>query len=135
MLRFGNPEFFHLYWLLPVLIVFFIWVFRYKRRLLKRLGDEELIARLTASVNPQKRIWKVVLILFGYCLLVFGLTDPQIGTRLEEVKREGIDIFIALDVSKSMLAEDVAPNRFETSVIRRRGFTSNTYPRADKEAL
>ena len=113
MLRFANPEYFHLYWLVPVLIVFFIWAFQYKKRLLKRLGDEELIARLTASVSKTKQIWKTVLVIFSFVVLVFALADPQIGTKLEEVKREGIDIFIALDVSKSMLAEDVAPNRFE----------------------
>lgn len=113
MLRFGNPEFFHLFWLLPALIFFFVWVFRYKKKLLLRLGDEELVRRLTTSVSRKKQIWKVVLIVFGFSLLAFALTDPQIGTRLEEVKREGIDVFIALDVSKSMLAEDVAPSRFE----------------------
>ena len=112
MLRFGNPQFFHLYWLLPLLVVFFWAVFRHKKRLLGRLGDEALIARLTDSVSRRKQVWKVVLILLGYSVLVLGLTDPQIGTRLEEVKREGIDIFVALDVSKSMLAEDIAPNRF-----------------------
>ncbi len=113
MVRFANPQFFHLYWLVPVLILFFVWVFRYKRRLLRRLGDEQLIARLTAGVSRAKQIWKAILILLAFSLLVLALADPQIGTRLEEVKREGIDIFIALDVSKSMLAEDVAPNRLE----------------------
>ena len=115
MLRFANPEYFHLYWLLPGLIVFFIWAFQHKKRLLKRLGDEELIARLTASVSRKKQIWKAILIIFAFSFLVFALTDPQIGTKQEEVKREGIDIFIALDVSKSMLAEDIPPSRFEKS--------------------
>ena len=98
---------------MPILILFLIWVFQYKKRLLKRLGDEALIDRLTVSVSRSKQIWKVILIIIVFSVLVFALADPQIGTKLEEVKREGIDIFIALDVSKSMLAEDVAPNRFE----------------------
>jgi Ca-activated chloride channel family protein len=97
----------------PALIVFFVWAFRHKKRLLKRLGDEELIGRLTASVSRTKQIWKAALIILAFGFLVFALADPQIGTKLEEVKREGIDIFMALDVSKSMLAEDIAPNRFE----------------------
>ena len=113
MLRFANPEYFHLYWLAPLLILFFIGVFRQKKKLLLRLGDDELIARLTRNVSRKKQLWKVVFLLMGYCFLVLAMTDPQIGTKLEEVKREGVDIFIALDVSKSMLAEDVAPNRFE----------------------
>lgn len=113
MLRFANPEYFHLYWLAPLLVAFFYWSFRYKRRLLKRLGDEELISRLTASVSRSKQIWKAALTVIAFSILAFALVNPQIGTRLEEVKREGIDIFVALDVSNSMLAEDIAPNRFE----------------------
>jgi Ca-activated chloride channel family protein len=115
LLRFANPEYFHLYWLVPALILFFVWAFRHKKRLLKRLGDEELIARarLTASVSRTRQIWKAILVILAFSFLVFALADPQIGTKLEEVKREGLDIFIALDVSKSMLAEDIAPNRFE----------------------
>lgn len=113
MLRFAYPEFFYLYWLVPVLVLFFIWSFMKKRKLLQRIGDEELLEQLTRSVNRHKQIWKTVLILFIFILMVFALADPQIGTRLEEVKRKGVDIFVALDVSKSMLAEDVAPNRLE----------------------
>lgn len=111
MVRFANPEYFYLYWLLPVMILFFVIVFKHKKKLLNRLGDEELIARLTSNVSRQKQFWKVFLIIFIYIVLVFALANPQIGTRLEEVKRKGIDIFIAVDVSKSMLAEDIAPNR------------------------
>jgi Ca-activated chloride channel family protein len=67
LLRFANPEYFYLYWLVPALIVFFVWAFRHKKRLLKRLGDEELMGRLTASVRRSKQIWKGVLI-----IIVFG---------------------------------------------------------------
>lgn len=113
MLRFANPEFFHLFWLVPVLMAFLFWATRHRKRLLQRLGDDHLIAQLTRSISPRKRVWKAVLFLLGYSVLVLALTNPQIGTKLQEVKREGLDVFIALDVSKSMLAEDVAPNRFD----------------------
>jgi Ca-activated chloride channel family protein len=113
MLRFGYPQFFQLYWLVPVLLIFFIWSFRRKRALLKKIGDEKLISQLVQTVSRRKQIWKVILLLFSYIVLVFALADPQIGTRLEEVKRSGVDIFVALDVSKSMLAEDVPPNRLD----------------------
>lgn len=113
MLKFANPEFFYLYWLIPLLVIFFIVVFKYKKRLLRRLGDEELVQQLTANVSKKKVRWKVVLIIIVFSIFIFSLANPQIGTRLEEVKRTGIDIFIALDVSKSMLAEDVAPNRID----------------------
>jgi Ca-activated chloride channel family protein len=113
MLRFANPYFFHLYWLVPVLILFFWWSFREKRRLLKRIGDEELVERLTRSVSRKKQVWKSVLTVVAVSLLILALADPQIGTKLVQVKRKGVDIFVALDVSKSMLAEDVPPNRLE----------------------
>jgi Ca-activated chloride channel family protein len=113
MLKFGNPHLFHLYWLLPIIVLFFIAIFRYKSRLLKRLGDEELMKRLTSNVSRKKQIGKVILIIFIFVILIFGLANPQIGTRLEEIKRKGIDIFIAIDISKSMLAEDIAPNRLD----------------------
>lgn len=113
MLKFANPEFFYLYWLVPLLVIFFIAVFKYKKRLMKKLGDEELVQQLTANVSRKKIRWKVVLIIIVFSIFIFSLANPQIGTRLEEVKRSGIDIFIALDVSKSMLAEDVAPNRID----------------------
>ncbi len=113
MLRLANPEYLNLFWLLPLLVLFFMWAARHKRALLQRLGDDELVDRLLASVSRTKQIWKVVLTVLVIAGLIFALVDPQIGTRLEEVKREGIDVFIALDVSKSMLAEDIAPNRFD----------------------
>lgn len=113
MLRFSYPYFFQLYWLLPVIILFFVWSFRRKRRLLQKIGDEELVEQLTRSVSRAKQVWKAVLVVLVFAILVFALADPQIGTKLENVKRKGVDIFIALDVSKSMLAEDVAPNRLE----------------------
>ncbi len=113
MLKFAYPYFFYLYWLIPVIIGFFIWSFRRKRKLLNRIGDEELVKQLTRSVSREKQIWKVILTVFVFVVLIFALADPQIGTKLEQVKRKGVDIFVAMDVSKSMLAEDVAPNRLD----------------------
>jgi len=72
-----------------------------------------LVEQLTLSSSHRKRNWKIVIVILSIIVLVFALADPQIGTKLEEVKRSGVDIFVALDVSKSMLAEDVVPNRLE----------------------
>jgi len=113
MLQFAYPQFFYLYWLVPVIIIFLVWSFRVKRKLLGRIGDEELVKKLTFSLSHRKQLWKYILYILAFITLVFALADPQIGTKLEEVKRSGVDIFVALDVSKSMLAEDVAPNRLE----------------------
>jgi len=111
VVRFANPEYLYLLFLIPVLIGFLIAAFRYKRKLLQRLGDPALIERLSAQVSRKKQVWKAALLVFALMFLILALADPQVGTRLEEVKRKGVDIFIALDVSKSMLAEDIAPNR------------------------
>lgn len=113
MLRFAYPHFFQFYWLIPLLILFFIWSFKKKNKLLKRVGDEELIAQLSRLVSHRKQVWKVILIFVAVIVLIFALANPQLGTKLEDVKRKGVDIFIALDVSKSMLAEDIPPNRLE----------------------
>jgi len=113
VLRFAYPQFFQLYSLVPILIGFLIWSYRRRKKLLKNIGDEELVNQLVQSVSRRKQIWKTILIVLAFIVLVFALADPQIGTRLEDIKRSGVDIIIALDVSKSMLAEDVAPNRLE----------------------
>jgi len=113
LLRFAHPQLFQLYWLLPVLIGFFIWSFRKRKKLLKNIGDEELVDQLVLSASRKKQIWKIFFIILAFIMLVFALADPQIGTKLEEIQRSGVDIIIALDVSKSMLAEDITPNRLE----------------------
>jgi Ca-activated chloride channel family protein len=113
LLQFGYPYLFYLYWIIPLLIGFFIWSYYQKRRLLYRIGDEELVQQLILSSSRRKQNWKIAIVVISIIILIFALADPQIGTKLEEVKRSGVDIFVALDVSKSMLAEDVAPNRLE----------------------
>lgn len=113
VLRFANPELIHLLWGVPVLIAFFAWAQRYKQKLLARFGDIEMLQKLMRHFSPGRRKLKLTLLVFSYIFLVIALADPQIGTRLEEVKREGVDIMVAIDVSRSMLAEDVQPNRLE----------------------
>ncbi len=95
------------------MLLFFLWSYRKKKQLLRNIGDEKLVELLVHTVSRRKQIWKMVLVMLAFIILVFALADPQIGTKLEEVKRRGIDIFVAVDVSKSMLAEDVAPNRLD----------------------
>lgn len=76
-----------------------------------RFGNLDLLNKLSQSTSRGRQISKVALLIFGVLFLTLALARPQIGTRLEEVKREGIDIFVALDVSFSMLAEDIQPSR------------------------
>jgi Ca-activated chloride channel homolog len=84
-----------------------------RRAAVKRFGDHDLVQRLSASVSLRRRRWKGAFAVGGILLLSLALAGPRFGTKLKEVQREGIDLVIALDVSLSMMAEDVAPNRLE----------------------
>lgn len=113
MFRWAHPE--HLYALLaiPVMAVLFLYRLRERKRQLLRLGETGLIKRLTAETSSRKPVLRFVLFNLAYACLVTAWANPQIGTRLEEVKRQGVDVIIALDVSNSMRAEDLRPNRLE----------------------
>ena len=113
MIRFVHSEYLYLLALIPVLIVAAWFMARLRRKALDRFGDAAMIERLAEGASRPKRLVKFTLALFAIAFLSIGLADPQIGTRLEEVKQEGVDIFIALDVSLSMKAEDIKPNRLE----------------------
>jgi len=101
--------------IIPGIIFLFIILQYWKKRAQNKFANQELLKRL----SPNKSIFKSVLKLLFLCLAIaslsFALVNPKIGTKLETVKREGVDIVFAIDVSKSMLAEDVAPNRLEKS--------------------
>ncbi len=113
MLRFANNEYFLLLLLIPLLIAFYYLVFKWKNGALARFGDLDLIEKLSRSTSRARQVVKAALIIICILFITLALARPQIGTRLEEVKREGVDIIVALDVSLSMLAEDIKPNRLE----------------------
>jgi len=113
MLRFAHPEYLWSLWVLSLLAVMFFLVHRWRKRLLRRFAADHLIPQLAPDVSIAKRAFKQGLVLFAMASLIIAIADPQVGTRLEEVKREGIDLFIALDVSLSMKAEDIRPSRLE----------------------
>lgn len=113
MFRFANIEYLWLLILIPVLVVLFILYDRHKRRQLAQFGDAELVALLMPNASRIRPIVKFSLLLLAYTLLVFALARPQYGTKEQTIKRQGIEVMFALDISNSMLAEDVAPNRLE----------------------
>lgn len=113
MLRFANSYALHLLWLIPLVVFFYVLAFRAKSRALQRFGNSELMKKLTANASPIRPILKAALIILALIFALFALARPQIGTRVEEVKREGIDLMIAIDVSTSMLAQDVPPSRLD----------------------
>jgi len=113
MLRFAHPEYLYLLAVLPVILLAFIFMLMQKKKAFLRLGDTELLKQLSADSSAVKPWFKGALVSCGLALLITGLANPQIGTKLEEVKREGVDIIIALDISNSMKAEDIRPSRLE----------------------
>jgi Ca-activated chloride channel homolog len=113
MFRFANPEYLNLLFLLPVLVALFWYLGMNRKKLLKIFADKELHKTLFPSDSNIKRWTKFALILLALTCLVFAAANPQVGTKMQEVKQTGIDVFIALDVSNSMLAEDIKPNRLE----------------------
>ena len=95
----------------PVLVVFLAWAYRARRRALTRFAAQPLAERLTRNVRPVVRRWKAGLLVVGILLLVLALAQPRWDYEWRQVKRKGVDVFVLLDVSKSMLTEDVRPNR------------------------
>ena len=113
MFRFAEPGWLAALALSALLPLFFWWTGSARRRALARLGEEALIRRLTASVSGTARAWKAALLTLAPALLVLAAARPQFGTTVETVRVEGQDIMVVLDLSRSMLAEDVPPNRLE----------------------
>ncbi|MBW4359016.1 vWA domain-containing protein [Flavobacterium taihuense] len=105
----------YLLFILPVVVVLFLVNLYWKRKKQREFGDLEVIKRLSPERSGFKPFLKLVVMLLALIALIFGLVNPKIGTKVETVKREGIDIVFAMDVSKSMLCEDVAPSRLEKS--------------------
>lgn len=115
MFRFASPLYLYLLLLIPVLTAIYMLVqFRMKRQV-KKFGDPELMRQLMPDVSPLRRHVKFVLMMLALGLLAVVLARPQYGTRNEEVKRSGIEVAIAVDVSNSMLCRDVSPSRLEKS--------------------
>ncbi len=105
----------YLLFIIPILVMLFLYVQFWKRKKQKEFGDLELIQKLSPEKSIFKPILKMILLLLGLSFIIIGLVNPKMGTKVEKVKRQGIDIVFAVDVSKSMLAEDVVPNRLEKS--------------------
>jgi Ca-activated chloride channel homolog len=101
----------HFYWLLavPVLIGAGVWAIVHKRAVERRLAERALFSRLAPATSLEREILRLVLIVCAFVALVFALARPQYGTHSTLLKRRGVDVVVALDVSKSMLARDVSP--------------------------
>lgn len=113
MFRFANPEYLLALWAIPVLAALFWYLTINRKKLLEKFAQKELHKIINPTSSGYKRIIKFGLILIALGLLIFAAANPQVGTKMTEVKQTGIDVFILLDVSYSMMAEDIKPNRLE----------------------
>ena len=115
MLQFQYPLFFYALIILPLSLVWMFWIQKQRRKSIRTFGDVELMDRLMPQYSV-RRFWvRYSIWSFAMLMLIIGLTNPRIGSKLEKVNAKGIDIMIALDVSNSMLSEDVSPNRLESA--------------------
>ena len=112
-MHFGNPEYFLFLLLIPVLIAFFIWAYQRRLAALQRFASLPMIKRLTPTSVLSRQVVKWTMFLSFFLFLVFALVRPRFGVNMELVERKGVDIMVALDISESMLAEDIAPNRID----------------------
>ncbi len=107
----------HILWslliILPALIVFFWWAWRERQRLMTQFIQARLLPGLISGLSPTRQKVRFVLITIAFALLLIALARPQWGFTWEESKQKGLDIVVAIDTSKSMLAEDIAPNRLQ----------------------
>ena len=115
MFRFEEPLYLYLLLLVPVLAAVHYATDYHRRKRLRRYGDVALLKELMPDVSAVRREAKAWLMLAAWALLVFTLARPQFGTKVDTRKRQGIEAIIAMDISNSMLAEDVTPNRLEKS--------------------
>ena len=113
MFRFAHPEYLYLLFTLPALIVIYIYAVVIRTKALKKYGNQALIAQLMPEVSTKRQHLKFWTLLAAISVLVFVIAGPQFGSKLETVKRQGVEIMICLDVSNSMLSEDIKPNRLE----------------------
>jgi Ca-activated chloride channel family protein len=115
MYQLEETKYFYYLALVAVLLLLFILVAFWKRKKQKIFADHNLLQKLSPETSPFKSILKMLVVGLALTSLVFALVNPKMGTKMKTIKREGVDIVFALDVSKSMLAEDIVPNRLEKS--------------------
>ncbi|MFA5297994.1 MAG: VWA domain-containing protein [Lutibacter sp.] len=113
MYQIEEPTYFYYLAIIPAIFVLFLVVFWWKKRIQKQFADHDLIQKLSPEKSTFKSFLKITVFCLALAFLIVSLANPKMGTKLETVKRQGVDIVFALDVSKSMEAEDIAPNRLE----------------------
>lgn len=113
MFRFANPEFLYLLILVPIFLGLNIYIALSRKKALERFGNLETIKPLMPSISFVRPRVKFYLLLSAFTIIIFTLAAPQFGSKVENIKRKGIEIIIALDVSNSMNSKDLEPSRLE----------------------
>jgi Ca-activated chloride channel family protein len=113
LFRFANPQYLYLLLILPLIVLFFLFNEFRKRRTFRRLGEEVLVKKLVPDLSTYRPFIKFIFQLIAISLAIIMLARPQFGSKVEQIKRQGVEVIIALDVSNSMMAEDIQPSRLE----------------------
>lgn len=113
MFRFAHIEYLWLLLIVPVVVAAYVYITRRKRKQLQAFGDAELLKELMPNASRVRPNVRFILEITALVLLIVALAQPQYGTKEQTIRREGIEVMMALDISNSMLAEDVAPSRLE----------------------
>lgn len=112
-MEFAHPEYLYCFFVIPIIFFLYLIFASARRKALARLADAHLLQNLTPEASSSKILAKSLLFLLALSFLIFAIAGPRYGVQKQEVKRSGSDIILALDVSKSMLAQDIQPNRLE----------------------
>ncbi|MBT8196546.1 MAG: VWA domain-containing protein [Bacteroidia bacterium] len=116
MFRFAHNEYMIGFAAIGLIALLFIIMWQLRKHSIKKFGELELVKALTKDVSANKPILKFVIAILGASMLLVAIMRPQLGAKEQEVKRSGVDLMIALDVSKSMMAEDIRPTRLQRSI-------------------
>ena len=113
MFRFAHPELLYLLIVIPLLLVFYVVMIRRKKKAIAEFGNPELLGPLMPLLSFKRGTWKFVMLMLALLFVIVGVAGPQFGSKLPQVKKKGVELMIALDVSNSMMAQDIKPSRLE----------------------
>ncbi|MFW5793432.1 MAG: vWA domain-containing protein [Bacteroidota bacterium] len=131
ILIFENTEYFYFFLLIPLVLIMFLAMRYFKKKALRNFGDENIVLKLTPMLSYRRPWIKMFLMILAISLIIMAAVNPKVGSRMEEIKREGVDIVVAIDVSRSMMAEDIKPNR----LVRAKAAVSRLIDRLDHDRV
>ncbi len=113
MFRFAHPGLLYLLIVILLLVVFYVVMVGKKRKAIAEFGNPELLKPLMPLLSFKRGTWKFVMLMLALAFVILGVAGPQFGSKLQQVKKKGVELMIVLDVSNSMMAQDIKPSRLE----------------------